>query len=67
MIAAVATVDGVVLVDVESERAEVVRDPVGDLALLPGRARDRSQLDEELGDLSQALFHFAELMRRVAA
>ena len=38
----------VVLVPLEPELREQPADPVRDLALLPGRARDRAELEEEV-------------------
>ena len=50
---------GIVLVDRERERAEILEHLVGNRAFLPGRARHPRKLDKELGDLGQ--LHEADL------
>jgi hypothetical protein len=52
---------GVVLVHVEAEIAHVRRDPVGDRALIPGRARQCRELGEQRDDV--VLRHAAILGR----
>ena len=44
-----------VLVPLEADRVELARDPVGHGPLLPGRARDRAELEEEVDDARRQL------------